>query len=68
MCVCVCFSTDFLWGIACIVVTTTPFPLTCALTKCVCFRFIYETERFNGIGELLEILGRYIQHTYVCTH
>ena len=23
-------------------------------------RFIYETEKFNGIGELLEILGRYI--------
>ena len=21
-------------------------------------RFIYETEQFNGIGELLEILGR----------
>jgi len=28
---------------------------------CVCMsvcRFIYETEQFNGIGELLEILGR----------
>lgn len=22
-------------------------------------RFIYETEHFNGVGELLEILGRY---------
>lgn len=31
-------------------------------------RFIYETEHFNGVGELLEILGRYnknkkLQHT-----
>ena len=24
------------------------------------FRFIYETESFNGVGELLEILGRYV--------
>lgn len=23
-------------------------------------RFIYETEHFNGVGELLEILGRYV--------
>lgn len=23
-------------------------------------RFIYETEHFNGVGELLEILGRYL--------
>ena len=22
------------------------------------YRFIYETEQFNGVGELLEILGR----------
>lgn len=22
-------------------------------------RFVYETEHFNGVGELLEILGRY---------
>ena len=25
-----------------------------------CFRFIYETEHFNGVGELLEILGSII--------
>ena len=24
------------------------------------FQFIYETERHNGIAELLEILGRYV--------
>jgi len=24
----------------------------------LCIRFIYETESFNGVGELLEILGR----------
>ncbi len=24
----------------------------------VFFRFVYETERHNGVGELLEILGR----------
>jgi len=24
----------------------------------VTFRFVYETERFNGVAELLEILGR----------
>ncbi len=24
------------------------------------FQFIYETEHFNGVAELLEILGRYI--------
>ena len=23
------------------------------------YRFIYETERHNGVAELLEILGRY---------
>lgn len=23
-------------------------------------RFIYETEHFNGVGELLEILGRFV--------
>ena len=27
------------------------------IVYCVC-RFIYEMEQFNGIGELLEILGR----------
>jgi len=26
--------------------------------KSIVCRFIYETEQFNGIGELLEILGR----------
>ena len=26
---------------------------------CFICRFIYETEHFNGVGELLEILGRY---------
>ena len=26
--------------------------------KLSCFRFVYETEHFNGVGELLEILGR----------
>jgi hypothetical protein len=25
------------------------------------FSFIYETERHNGIAELLEILGRFVQ-------
>ena len=30
----------------------------CVNCCCVCCRFIYETESFNGIGELLEILGR----------
>lgn len=24
----------------------------------LCCRFVYETEHFNGVGELLEILGR----------
>lgn len=24
-------------------------------------RFIYETEHFNGVGELLEILGRLVK-------
>lgn len=27
-------------------------------------RFIYETEHFNGVGELLEILGRYVFSSY----
>jgi len=27
-------------------------------------RFIYETEHFNGVGELLEILGRYVYHVH----
>ena len=27
------------------------------------FRFIYETEKFNGVGELLEILGRFVSKT-----
>ena len=27
---------------------------------CSLFRFIYETESFNGVGELLEILGSII--------
>ena len=31
----------------------------------VYLRFIYETEKFNGIGELLEILGRYM---YIQVH
>lgn len=26
----------------------------------VLFRFVYETEHFNGVGELLEILGSII--------
>ena len=30
---------------------------------CVSFRFVYETEKFNGVAELLEILGRYV---HVC--
>jgi hypothetical protein len=29
-------------------------------------RFVYETEHFNGVGELLEILGRSVKHfTYL---
>ncbi len=28
-------------------------------------RFIYETEHFNGVGELLEILGRYGSKQYL---
>lgn len=27
---------------------------------CVIVRFIYETEHFNGVAELLEILGRLV--------
>lgn len=27
---------------------------------CYYFRFVYETEHFNGVGELLEILGSII--------
>ena len=26
----------------------------------VFYQFVFETERHNGIGELLEILGRYV--------
>ena len=29
-----------------------------SITLFIFFRFIYETERHNGIAELLEILGR----------
>lgn len=29
----------------------------------LCCRFVYETEHFNGVGELLEILGRYAVST-----
>lgn len=25
-------------------------------------RFVYETEHFNGVGELLEILGRLVEY------
>lgn len=28
-------------------------------------RFVYETEHFNGVGELLEILGRSVSY-YIC--
>jgi len=28
-------------------------------------RFIYETEQFNGTGELLEILGRHVQFYFI---
>lgn len=31
----------------------------------VSFRFIYETEHFNGVAELLEILGRFV---HISTH
>jgi hypothetical protein len=34
--------------------------LCSALTLSSLSRFIYETERHNGIAELLEILGRYV--------
>lgn len=27
-------------------------------------RFIYETEHFNGVGELLEILGRFVSNDF----
>ena len=30
------------------------------LNQSLIFRFIYETEHFNGVGELLEILGSII--------
>lgn len=29
---------------------------------CLIFRFIYETEHFNGVAELLEILGRFVSN------
>ncbi len=32
---------------------------------CFNFRFIYETEQFNGVGELLEILGRWVQRQMI---
>lgn len=28
--------------------------------------FVYETEHFNGVAELLEILGRYVKATLLC--
>lgn len=28
----------------------------------VFYRFVFETERHNGVAELLEILGRYVCH------
>lgn len=32
------------------------------------FRFIYETEHFNGVAELLEILGRFVPFaSHVCS-
>ena len=30
------------------------------------FSFVYETDRFNGIGELLEILGEGVLCVVVC--
>jgi len=39
----------------------------CEVVLCVHLcRFIYETEQFNGIGELLEILGRSVSSTFIC--
>ena len=35
------------------------FFLSCVCV-CVVARFIYETEHFNGVAELLEILGRLV--------
>ena len=32
----------------------------CEIVVCYVCRFIYEMEQFNGIGELLEILGRLV--------
>ena len=32
----------------------------------VFFRFVFETERHNGIGELLEILGRCVRALRAC--
>lgn len=37
---------------------------TVKLYRNIYYRFIYETEKFNGIGELLEILGRYSLNVY----
>jgi hypothetical protein len=36
--------------------------------KHIFITFVYETEKHNGIAELLEILGRYQQDTYTHTH
>ena len=33
---------------------------------CTFLRFIYETERSNGIAELLEVLGRYASKRLSC--
>lgn len=43
--------------------------LSALLTACVylILRFIYETEHFNGVAELLEILGRFVS-TITQTH
>jgi len=29
------------------------------------FRFIYETERHNGVAELLEVLGRFVYYLQI---
>ena len=29
-------------------------------------RFVYETEKFSGVAELLEILGRFVNELLVC--
>lgn len=38
--------------------TSSPLPSLSFLLSSSLLRFVYETEHFNGVAELLEILGR----------